>query len=408
MNIELLLQQVSSISKKFDSIHQMTGGYFNIFSITNVESDEVTLCRVIYELINPKGSHYQGDCYFKLFLEYVLKIDESEIDFHSLEVIREYVIDHDRRIDLVIKDSSHYIPIEVKIYAEDQDHQCFDYLKKAKKSDLYYLTLDGRKPSPKSVGFHSDIEETIESNSYKGIQLISFKSEILIWVQNCLKLYDTVKIGPIREVLLQFEAVIRKLTNQMDEDKLMEIVNVLSRSSDSMRAALDIEKGVLDCKKTMMEKVLRALENNIDRTKISITHDYEQNRNLIDSYYDRKGSTFPSINYFCKSLNSKGVELWFRIEIDWHIFAGFCTPLNGYEKGRQAHDEDLIGVLSQYNLDKNSWWVYWEYLPNNIETHSPNFKNFNEAYLDLFDEAKFDKFIDDTAKQLNRMLEMVT
>lgn len=31
MNIELLLQEVSAISKKYDLINQKTGGYFNIF-----------------------------------------------------------------------------------------------------------------------------------------------------------------------------------------------------------------------------------------------------------------------------------------------------------------------------------------------------------------------------------------
>ncbi|HEY8890494.1 MAG TPA: hypothetical protein VIM70_09590 [Clostridium sp.] len=55
MNIKILLAQISAISKKYDLIYQKTGGYFNIFDIANIESDEVIICRIIYELLNPKG-----------------------------------------------------------------------------------------------------------------------------------------------------------------------------------------------------------------------------------------------------------------------------------------------------------------------------------------------------------------
>lgn len=75
MRIEILLAQILAISKQYDLIYQKTGGYFNIFDIANIESNEVTVCRVIYELLNPKGSHYQGDLYLRIFIRDVLKMD---------------------------------------------------------------------------------------------------------------------------------------------------------------------------------------------------------------------------------------------------------------------------------------------------------------------------------------------
>jgi len=45
MNIQLLLSEVSQISKKYELINQKTGGYFNIFDIANISTDEVTICR---------------------------------------------------------------------------------------------------------------------------------------------------------------------------------------------------------------------------------------------------------------------------------------------------------------------------------------------------------------------------
>lgn len=41
MNIELLLAEISEISKKYNLINQKTGGHFNIFEIAGIDSDEV-------------------------------------------------------------------------------------------------------------------------------------------------------------------------------------------------------------------------------------------------------------------------------------------------------------------------------------------------------------------------------
>jgi len=62
MEITALLKEISMVSEKYESIYRKTGGRFNIFEITGRSSDEVMICRVIHELINPKGSHFQGVC----------------------------------------------------------------------------------------------------------------------------------------------------------------------------------------------------------------------------------------------------------------------------------------------------------------------------------------------------------
>ena len=62
-------------------------------------------------------------------------------------IIKEYVIDKERRIDLVIQNVDFFIPMEVKIYAGEQEGQCFAYFAKAKNSKLVYLTRFGDQPS---------------------------------------------------------------------------------------------------------------------------------------------------------------------------------------------------------------------------------------------------------------------
>lgn len=204
MSIELLLQEISAISKKYELLNQKTGGYFNIFNIANITTDEVKICRVLYELISPKGRHYQGSTYLNSFIKFVLNIDIPEKELSSARVFREYVIDEKRRIDLVIETSERFIPIEVKIYAGDQEYQCFDYAKKAKNSKVYYLTRFGDNPSEYSA---KGLTKT--DHGYEEVITISFAYDILGWLEICVSQKETLKIASIREVILQLMAVIR-------------------------------------------------------------------------------------------------------------------------------------------------------------------------------------------------------
>lgn len=112
MDANLLLSNVSSIVKTHALIKQHTGGYFNIFRIAKIDQLEVTICRVLHDLLNPKGSHSQGDLFLREFVARVLQMDFSEEDYHAVQVDREYRIDGDRRIDLLIKTVNYEIPIE--------------------------------------------------------------------------------------------------------------------------------------------------------------------------------------------------------------------------------------------------------------------------------------------------------
>ena len=130
----------------------MTGKNFNIFKVCEIGEKEVLICRFIYQLINPKGLHNQGDVFLRKFITDVLggvisdsenkdsgKLIITESELSKVRVYKEFVIKNNRRIDLLIETNEHTIPIEVKIFAGDQENQCNDYLKYSKKSTLYYL-----------------------------------------------------------------------------------------------------------------------------------------------------------------------------------------------------------------------------------------------------------------------------
>lgn len=407
MSIELLLSEVSHISKKYELINKNTGGYFNIFDIANIAKDEVCVCRFIYELINPKGSHYQGYTYLKLFAEHVLNMNFSDYDYKKAIVHREYVISNGRRIDLVIEIGDKLIPIEVKIYAKDQYRQCFDYYSfYAKNSNVFYLTLDGRCPSKESA---EGLTKT-KDGGYKEVTQISFENEILTWLNKCISHYETIRIAPIREVILQFMGVIRSMTNLLVEEKEVEIVSKISSSKENMKSAIDIEKSLKTCKINMIKRVLESIEKRLnnrfkEEDKLDAYSYKSTNYKLVNTYYDNKGSTYPGLSYFVKSLHKEDVDLLLRFEIDTHLFIGFCTPKKGEPAGKQLDKDEIKNLLFDCNESDVGWWIYREYLPYGNKYSGPNFKDFNEAYFDLFDENKFNHFIDSCEACILKTLE---
>ncbi len=144
----------------------------------------------------------------------------------------------------------------MKIYAGEQHNQCFDYYQRAPNSNLFYLTLSGTPPSD-----YSAQGLTKEDEGYKEVTQISFENDILIWLKKCLKDTNTIKIAPIREILLQLISVIRGLTNQMEENQEMEIVKILSSKKDNIKSAAEIEKSLKTCRTEMLKKVLSTIEN---------------------------------------------------------------------------------------------------------------------------------------------------
>lgn len=153
---------------------------FNVFDVLSVQYKEVIMCRMLKELLDPKGKHGKGNKFLKLFFQVIKEskgeiVPDEDLDKSSnVQVSNEYAIDGNRRIDILTKVGARYIPIEVKIEACDQPNQVRDYLNycqtKQRKSGnkdktvLLYLTLDGHDPSEKS---------TCSNDSFKSVESCS-------------------------------------------------------------------------------------------------------------------------------------------------------------------------------------------------------------------------------------------
>ena len=201
LNIKKLLESTARIAKYQEEIKQLRGENFNIFSILGMESREnETHSAFIGELLNPKGSHYFGNCFLQLFLETVGYAGELDINTANLTIekhigIRDDVTKQGGRIDLFISDKNGIsISIENKIYAVDQYAQVERYVNHNQtKNTVYYLTLNGTEPSSASAG------ELIPGEHYYSI---SYESNIIDWLKLCLK--EAAEQPILRESIKQY------------------------------------------------------------------------------------------------------------------------------------------------------------------------------------------------------------
>lgn len=165
----------------------------------------------------------------------------------------EELISDNRRVDIVIHIDNDVIPIEVKLYAKDQDAQLCDYFNYYKAIDkdtdkdidkIYYLTIDGKEPSKSSVG-------NLKKENYS---CISFFKEIYSFLSDLENLSmgaenDLIKIiKDFKEVISNLksdeenmEKIIKKITkcfednNNQVENEFLQIVKYSDKIWDEIR-----------------------------------------------------------------------------------------------------------------------------------------------------------------------------
>lgn len=405
-DITALLDEVSGILKKHKQSRMNNGDDFNIFKITGIQSDEVKMCRMLAEIIDPKGTHNTGLFFIRSFVKKVLYLDIAEDELASARVYVEYHTGADRRIDIAIVTNKRFIPIEVKIYAEDQTRQCKDYYdfaltqKKPVESKVYYLTLDGHLPQKSGIEGLTSIENDNTVVGYEEIVAISFRKEICSWLEECLEEPELAEKITLRTNIEQFLFVLGELSGNMSKKINQEISNLIGGNSEAFAAASAIAENVQEAKKEMLYKLFSSLElklaiHGFDYDLVDDRYNYRHNNNeAIEKFYNGR-KTWPSLTYRCKKIDETR-EIWFRIEVDHNLYCGFVVAENSDNPGElvMSHEEIEKYIEVPHGFYEDSWWFYWEYLLNDEEKSTPNFVNTNDVMINMFDKGYFGKFVD--------------
>jgi hypothetical protein len=259
--MDSILERVIQINREHSELHKSKA--YNIFSVLQIQSKEVLTCRMIADLLNPRGEHGAGVEYLKLFLHNVLEINEiADDDLKWAVVTVEYVIDEERRIDIVIEVCKRFIPIEVKIYAGEQKSQCYDYYEFASRKDtnakVYYLTIDGHMPTEYSTSGAGG--KILESD----IVCLSFKQDILKWLRSC----KAVGNPEMASILTQFIESIENLVGY-NKERLVEMVSdEIIMSEEGLRAGIQIADSINVAKAKVMYRLFEEFEKQLEAVAI--------------------------------------------------------------------------------------------------------------------------------------------
>lgn len=409
--ITRLINEASNIIKKHEQIRIENGDEFNIFKITGIQSDEVKMCRMLAEIIDPTGSHNQGVFFISSFVENVLKIEMTKEELKTTRVYVEYHTGADRRIDIAIVTNKRFIPIEVKIYAEDQTRQCKDYYdfalsqKKSEVSKVYYLTLDGHLPQKSGSEGLTSIEEGGSVVGYEEIVAISFKNEICSWLEKCLEEKELSEKNMLRTNIEQFLYVLGELSGSMTRKQNEEISRLISSDSDKFAAASAIAENVQEAKKEKLLDLFSRIESQLNLlgfpyemiNEKSYKHD---NYEAIEKFYGGR-KTWPSLTYRYKKIDDTK-EIWFRIEVDYNLYCGFVLAENNENTLDASEYHELIKeqIETPHGFEDENWWFYWEYLLNDDTDSTPNFVNTNDVMIKLFDREYFGWFVEKCTERI--------
>jgi hypothetical protein len=394
---KLFLENINLIDKKYQILKSKDEN-FNIFSILRNEYDEVNLhSKFIVELIKNKTYGY------KFLILFLKKIGIDFFEIKDYQVFGEYTVKNNGRIDILIKIYSKIekkvIVLENKIYAEDQFQQLKRYYDsmvregyKDKEIEIVYLTLFGQAPS----------EESILGLKGKNIIEISYKNEIIEWIEELIK---EVAQNPImRETLVQYKNLLEKLTNSEEKDFMKELKEMILLNQEYLNIAWKLPDIVENIKVDLQLKFWQKLEKKLDvslkekgflkENSLPFPNHHYSKENIEKFYRNMKKNRWFGLMYFIKEIENRG-KLYLRIEVEENIYYGFRIIDNLNNFNQNDKDDLFEKEMLKLKFQRTENWLGWKYIYN-LENKEQrlNLKNMNnEVASVLNDDKKLDNLI---------------
>lgn len=380
-----LLHQTRMVVEKQNEFKQKTGEAFNVFSILNMERLEVrTHSAFIYELLNPKGCHFQGNLFLKAFIEEILEIED--FNFRNVVVDRERSIGDLGRIDLVIENNDTLIIIEMKIDYMDRDKQMIrydDYAKKRGKSYyIYYLTLFGDEASEVSCG---EGEVKVEYTC------LSFKEHIYNWIDLCIRKGQVPLLPLIRENLCQYNKLIEKITNKIDRGVTMELKDILLRDNnlevlEKLNEAIPYAKAELEYR--FWSNFYERFNDKIEKMGLSLLDDGEfpyDKESTIETIIDLRKRKYSGyyIEYLVGEYKNNRVRMCIgNSGYDDTLYISIGLQDNEYNTiSYKKYDKKILKIFNSLGFDKSGDANKYRYLNYNLNFYSKIHKLTDENIM---------------------------
>lgn len=310
----------------------------NILNVINQDSAERNHSRILNFLFNDIQIKNNKEGCLKLFLK---KLGIENTNENEFLVEREYRCNPYGQMDFKIENENLCIVLELKLYAEDGQNQLRRYekycLENGKNYKIFYLTLDGHKPSEQSIkGFKNK----------NNLKCISFKENVLPWLEECLNLVKDEKNKS--SFILQYIAVIENLI----EEEKYRMAGLIEKTEDAKAIVFLYEKIL----KYKMQEILKNFLENLGK-KIKKNLRGIEYRELKNEVYDKE-----TINYFLDDIEKK-------------YYFNFGISIN--------KDAKIIGSFEFLEYDEINDYYYWVDFEEIKKINKNFFYKWNEKIKNL-------------------------
>jgi hypothetical protein len=412
----IMLNKFNKIFSLYKKEQAKEGGNFNICSLLRKTNDEVNLhSKFIYELINPCGSHAQGNKFFKLFIIEALELDLDDIDNNKTIVNREDLTDVNRRIDFTIETSKYLIGIEMKIDAGDQDKQLSDYMKELnrrnskykqkKEIKLFYLTKFGDMPSDSSLG----------SLNKEDISLLSFSLDIEWWLSECIRKTNITKL---QESIKQYQEIIHRITGQLPREINNKMDELIKNKNDiETLHAMTQNYTRLWAKKEV--DFWNELYNRVGKMTINKKVNKDNNSIEVDLFSDKEYDYKYDAAYddkIAKIIEKRhhnhysSFGLFVDIKYKKHVFK---IELYQRDNDYMYLEINLIGQRGAYKSNKilENLLEFNDYIYQRKCIEHPELyfyaKDVSEPTFELFDDEKFSFYLTEYTKEIKKAIQLI-
>lgn len=421
---------------------------YDIFEVLNAAFYEKIISRFLAELLNPYAPHGLKTLPLKLFLKFIHKKTRSTLfskegqplkiaDINNLisshkDLLEdtvsttEYKIKISKKkirfIDIAIYNHLFFIPIEVKINASDEDSQCYDYFSYANnlgneyKSKIIYISEDKEAPYENST---KSGENSL--NKKKDILHLTWQEILTFLIELKGKIINKKELKATEGFITDYDSyicAIRRFSGVRSNSLYKQAGDMLNR----LYQVKSVEDGLIQLVKDLFSIFSKKIEPAFDEKSnqhktikdflgvegvtakcVDQDYDYYVVDTKVKNLFRHNKSSFPGINYrinFKTSKETPKLQLWFRIEIDYCLFAGFAlvkvidnkaTEVTNAQN-KDAYRKFVTNRINEIRLNEivDTGWMKWCY-PNGSVTEDstvPNFKNLNQAAIDLIERAK--------------------
>ena len=270
---------------------------------------------------------------------------------------------------------------------------------KSEEIELVYLTLAGAEPSEDSIkGLPAAVRENM--------RIISYKDDIITWIEDCIK--EVAQVPIIRETLVQYESLLKKITGKGERIMTEEMKNMILSNKDYLNMVYKLTDVLVKIKQELQLKFWEKLEEklnnslNLQLEKRLEYPNHHYSENLIEKFYtNSRNNRFYGLMYFIKDLENRG-KLYLRIEVSDNLYFGFRIINNEGNSTTNKKDDYLEKELLDLKFSRTDWWLGWKYFcSSELQNQFINFKELDSNLANVLrDNKKLERLTSEIEEEL--------